>query len=478
MSKRSQHLLALSLGVMAIFVLPRGETTIRPAIGVAEAQPNEQQAAPAPVAAEQTATPPCAAATATPDGDEKIRRGDRIRLAFYELLEVQEDKWGAERQRSETPTKGIQLRAEFSNEYAVNEDGSISIPILGGFQAASLKQQQLQQIVQCSFTAFLGRKGFVNILNVTRQPVYVVGEVKNSGGFDFAEGMTVLHAIALAGGFDKAQMQPWQIAEMTRESQRIQTALDQASRKLARAVAIEAVNTGQPATVPAELAQLSGTDQAASQLTAEYEPLSLEVKAAANNEASLTSTIESAQADREVRKARLPILEQAIALRRERVESLSKLSKSGTIARPVVIQAQSELLDAEGRRQETLTAIIAAEDRLTNAREQLDARRAQVAIDYRNNLLTARNAASDAISEGESAASVLKSMTTSTLSISTDDPQFRVVRRSGAGVIAIEATGTTLLEPGDLVEVKRRGEAASMPTDEASALPFGHGTNQ
>jgi hypothetical protein len=30
--------------------------------------------------------------------------------------------------------------------------------------------------------------------------------------------MTVLHAIALAGGFDKAQMEPWQIAEMTRES--------------------------------------------------------------------------------------------------------------------------------------------------------------------------------------------------------------------------------------------------------------------
>jgi hypothetical protein len=38
------------------------------------------------------------------------------------------------------------------------------------------------------------------------------------GWFDFAEGMTVLHAIALAGGFDKAQMEPWQIAEMTRES--------------------------------------------------------------------------------------------------------------------------------------------------------------------------------------------------------------------------------------------------------------------
>ena len=378
----------------------------------------------------------------------------------------------------EQPTKGIQQRAEFSNEYLVNQDGSISVPILGAFAAASLSQEQLQHSVQCAFTAFLGRKGFVNILTIVRQPVYVVGEVKNSGGFDFADGMTVLHAIALAGGFDKAQMEPWQIAEMTRESQRIQTALDQASRKLARAAAVEAANTGQPAAVPAELALLSGKDQAASQVSAEYEPVRLEVKAAANSEASLNSTIASANSEREIRKAGLPILGQAIALRRERVESLSKLSKSGTIARPVVIQAQGELLDAEVRRQETLTAIVGAEDRLTNARGQLDANRAQVAINYKNNLLTARNAASEAIAEGESAASVLRSMTTSTLSAIAEDPDFRVVRRSGAGVIAIKATGTTLLEPGDLVEVKRRADPTSLASDQASAIPFGQRKNR
>ena len=115
-------------------------------------------------------------------GAEKIRRGDPIKLAFYELLEVTEDKCGKERQRLEQPTNGIQQGTEFSSEYLVNQEGSISVPILGAFPAASLSQEQLEQSVQCSFTAFLGRKGFVNILNITRQPVYVVGGVKNSGG--------------------------------------------------------------------------------------------------------------------------------------------------------------------------------------------------------------------------------------------------------------------------------------------------------
>lgn len=252
----------------------------------------------------------------------------------------------------------------------------------------------------------------------------------------------------------------------------IQTALDQASMKLARAAAVEAANTGQPAAVPAELALLSEENQAASQVSAEYEPINLELKAAADDEASLTSTIASADSEREIRKAGLPILGQAIALRRERVDSLSKLSKSGTIARPVVIQAQGELLDAEARRQETLTAIVGAEDRMTNAREQLEARRAQVAINYKNNLLTARNAALDAIAEGESAASVLRSMTTSTLSAATaEDPEFRVVRRSGAGVIAIKATGTTLLAGGSCRGQERgRTDTASLGRDERQPL--------
>ena len=144
-------------------------------------QTAEQASAPR-GAAEQASTSACAALTMPAEGAEKIRRGDPIKLAFYELLEVTEDKWGKERQRLEQPTKGIQQGTEFSSEYLVNQEGSISVPILGAFPAASLSQEQLEQSVQCSFTAFLGRKGFVNILNITRQPVYVVGGVKNSGG--------------------------------------------------------------------------------------------------------------------------------------------------------------------------------------------------------------------------------------------------------------------------------------------------------
>ena len=41
-----------------------------------------------------------------------------------------------------------------------------------------------------------------------RQPVYVLGPVKNPGAYKYAPGMTVLHAVALAGGLDRAPVEP------------------------------------------------------------------------------------------------------------------------------------------------------------------------------------------------------------------------------------------------------------------------------
>ncbi len=415
-----------------------------------------------------TSSPLSGATTADASDPGTMRRGDRIKLAFYELLEVQEDKWGAQRQRSQEPAKAVQLRPEFSNEYLVEEDGSISIPILGTFAVARQTHAEVQQQIECAFRDFLGRQGFVNILGVTRQPIYVVGQVKTSGSFDFAEGLTVLHAVALAGGFDKAQVEPWQIAEMARETEKIQLALDQATRKMAQVSAIQAANTGRSPIVPPELSALIGSRRANDLVASEFEPRDLERKGVAHDEAALNATIDSASSELKIRKERMPLLDNSIALRQDRVQSLKTLASTGTISRPVVIQAQSELLDVEDRKQETLTEINAAEGRLTNARQQLETLENQTTINFKNNLLQASNAASDAIAEGESAAGVLKAMAISRLVLSAQAPEYRIVRRSGGKVLSVAASGTTLLEPGDLVEVTNR-QLASSPLQSASA---------
>lgn len=464
MKEVANKLLASAAAFLALASLAGGVTMKSPARADSQSLPGGVSDSGKPSCEGTTSGVPSGAATADASGAGTMRRGDRVRLAFYELLGVQEDKWGALGQRSQA----VQLRPEFSNEYRVEEDGSISIPILGTFAAAHLTRAEFQQHIECAFRDFLGRQGFVNILGVTRQPIYVVGQVKTSGSFDFAEGLTVLHAVALAGGFDQAQVDPGQIAEMARETEQIQLALDQAARKMAQASAMQAANTGRSPIVAPELSALIGSSRANELVASEFVPRDLERKALAHDEAALNATIDSASSELKIRQARMPLLDNAIKLRQDRFRSLKTLESTGTISSPVVLQAQGELLDVEDRKQETLTAINEAEGRLDTARQQLETLQNQTTINSTNTLLQARNAASDAISEGEAAAGVLRSMAISRLALSTQNPEFRIVRRSGDKVLSIAASGTTLLEPGDLVEVTNR-PLANSPLQPASA---------
>jgi predicted nucleic acid-binding Zn-ribbon protein len=270
--------------------------------------------------------------------------------------------------------------------------------------------------------------------------------------------MTVLHAIALAGGFDKVPMEPWQVTELTRETTRLQTALDRAMRMIARNTAIEAARTTDQPIVPVELTDLAGKEKASSLVYTEFAPRRAEMVALTSDEAALKGAVDSAAAELELNKSRVPILHQAIEMRRERVDNLSKLLANGTIARPVLMQAQTELMDVQDRSRETMKAINLANDRYNQARQQLQARHDQAQIFVQKDANDARTEAAVAAGEIDAAANVLKAMTRTQLSsASASETEFMIIRRQGDGVTQFTATDTTLLEPGDLVQARSQG---------------------
>jgi protein involved in polysaccharide export with SLBB domain len=384
-----------------------------------------------------------------------IGPGDKVKLAFYEILQSVDDKWGADRQRMQEPAKGVQVRAEFSHEYLVRDDGTISIPILGTFVIGGRETADAQRPLECAFNAFLSKRGFVNIVSVEKQPIYVVGKVKNSGSFDYKVGMTVLHAIALAGGFDKATIEPSQIVELTQKTQQLQLALDRAARMIARTAAIEAARSTEPAKIPDELSNLVGEQKAGTLVSEELVPRRLTMNALAQDERALQAAVESASSELELRKGSLPLFQQSIELRQDRVAGLKKLADTGTIGRLVFIQAQSELLDVENRRQESINSINVAQDRLNKAQQGLAARRAQADIARQTDLATARQEATKEAADGISASKVIKAIATAGLgSAATAEVDYFIVRRSNGTATLIRASEMTQLEPGDVVQVK------------------------
>lgn len=384
-----------------------------------------------------------------------IGPGDKVKLAFYEILQSTDEKWGAERQRTQEPRNGVQLRAEFSREYLVQQDGTVSIPILGTFAVAGQKTAASLTQVECAFGAFLGKQGYVNVVSVTKQPIYVVGKVKNSGAFEYTPGMSVLHAVALAGGFDKATIEPWQVVDMARNTQVLQGALDRVSKLVARSTAIEATRSDDPVRIPEELPNLVGDEKAIHLISEELVPRRLQMNALALNEKALQAAVDSATSEVKLRKGILPVLQKTIDLRAERVASLQKLSDAGTVGRPILIQAQSELLDAETRLQETMNSIDVAQDRLNKALRERAAGQTQAAIVQQRDLSATRQEATKEARDGIAASKVMDAIATTALSsASSETVDYYIIRKSHDESDPILAKETTQLEPGDLLQVR------------------------
>lgn len=92
-------------------------------------------------------------------------------------------------------------RPELSGRFTVQGSGQLSLPEVGRIQAAGRTADELEEEIEAKL-AGIGMVGPQVILEVEEyRPIYVVGDVRAPGRYPFAAGMTVLQAIAVAGGY-------------------------------------------------------------------------------------------------------------------------------------------------------------------------------------------------------------------------------------------------------------------------------------
>ncbi len=113
----------------------------------------------------------------TPPGAYRLGAGDVIRLITF----------GEE---------------SLSGEFHVSDSGKIAIPLIGSMQAAGLSPDELASSVQDTLTRTnILRAPSVSAEVVTYRPIFVLGEVSKPGQYPFQPGMTLVTAVAVAGGF-------------------------------------------------------------------------------------------------------------------------------------------------------------------------------------------------------------------------------------------------------------------------------------
>jgi exopolysaccharide production protein ExoF len=413
-------------------------------------------AVPAPKATTQESAVLPASESAGGAGAPQIEIGDRLRISFFEALDVQEDKWGADRGgRARGPSKSFYQRAELTGEYVVQDDGMISIPMLGAFRASGQAAPALQATLAQALEKLVGRKGFVNILTVEQQPIYIVGPVKATGALKYSTGMTVLHAVALAGGLDRGAKEAWQQVEVTREMERLQRLLERAKRLIARATVLKAERGNAVPPTPAELVELVGKREAASLVGEEGSFRHLTLMAQKSREDTLTTAVQTAKAELEARLGSLAPLEETIRLRSERVNSIAELKSRQVTSGTVLVQAQAELADVQARKQDALMNIAAARQKLAQAEQEKGKFDIENRTQLEHEVAVTERDGTEVIGDSEGLINVLRSLAERQILAANDAlATYEILRRTGKETQAFSALETTRLEPGDLIRIR------------------------
>jgi protein involved in polysaccharide export with SLBB domain len=90
---------------------------------------------------------------------------------------------------------------EQSNEDIVDENGSINMPYVGAIQAGGKTSTELEQTVQKAYIDQQIYRYLTVSVVVPSRSYYVRGEIKQPGRFQILSRVTVVQAIAAAGGF-------------------------------------------------------------------------------------------------------------------------------------------------------------------------------------------------------------------------------------------------------------------------------------
>ncbi len=93
-------------------------------------------------------------------------------------------------------------QVQLSTTYFVSPQGTISVPLLGDVAASGHTSAELgTEIAEDLRSRKLVVDPSVSVDIIQYRPIYVLGEVEKPGAYPYQPGLTMLSAVALAGGF-------------------------------------------------------------------------------------------------------------------------------------------------------------------------------------------------------------------------------------------------------------------------------------
>jgi protein involved in polysaccharide export with SLBB domain len=91
--------------------------------------------------------------------------------------------------------------SDLSGEYEIDGSGNVSLPLIKEVKAVGLTIQRLEQLIISKLRPDYLKNPRVNVEVLNYRPFYIIGEIKKPGSYPYVAGMSVVNAVALAGGY-------------------------------------------------------------------------------------------------------------------------------------------------------------------------------------------------------------------------------------------------------------------------------------
>lgn len=373
------------------------------------------------------------------EGRYRLGTGDKLRIKVFE-------------------------RPDLSGEFRIRPPGNLSLPIIGELRAVGLTPAELERSLAEKLVKVVGLNNpRVNVEMLELRPFFVLGDVQSPGHYPYINGMTVIHAIALAGGFKVLDRQDIFVRiEASRAREKLNLLKDQLGVALARKARLRAELQGADSIdFPDRLSDFFDASRLAEirnienrifkgrkkTLKGEIELLEKQIVVLRQEVAALTS--------------RKVSLSRQVELVKEELDQVSKLSAKGFVPKPRILGLKRIVASLEGQRLQAVAFIAKSRQQIAQVERSI--------LNFRNtrhnDIIESFKTMQDEINRTELSIREtskflygVKAALPRTSARPQREPSksMTILRSSADGFIEVKADESTLVLPGDVIKVPER----------------------
>jgi exopolysaccharide production protein ExoF len=345
--------------------------------------------------------------------------------------------------------------AELSGEYRVRADQTISIPVIGRIKIADLNLTDLERLLADRIKAIAGREGYVTVDVSEYRPIYVSGLVRIPGAVHWQPGLTVLQAIALAGGtaLDGSRVAG---AYSTLSAK----ALDGKKRALATLARLRAEQRGDlNLTAPPDLVALVGQAEADELIDGERKTMGSRRNLRDTQIANLQRSISIGNQVIEGLRLQSRRISDQLQKRKDYVAKLQELLARGVIKAERGMEEEIKVMDMEEKITNISVGLARVEASNASDRRELDRLKAAPEMEIQGDIQKAERELAQSEIELGSARTAIQTLESANDAAERKSLVFQVVRKAGdAPEKHVTVDETSFVQPGDVLLVGRRNE--------------------